>query len=108
MKVYKNIEKDFSVKSNKKITHYKEKLPLFESYGIKNPIHSLMEENILKSGGYLVINPTEALTSIDINSDVRHQKKILNYSLKYKFRSVMKYLNNSTKKYRRINCNRLY
>ena len=48
---------------------YKNKFPLFESYGIKNPINSLSEENIyLKSGGYLVINPTEALTSIDINS----------------------------------------
>ena len=69
MKEYKKLEKDFSVKSNIKITHYNEKLPLFESYGIKNPINSLTEENIyLKSGGYLVINPTEALTSIDINS----------------------------------------
>ena len=69
MKLYKKLEKDFSVKSNKKIIHYKDKLPLFESYGIKNPINSLTEENIyLKSGGYLVINPTEALTSIDINS----------------------------------------
>ena len=69
MKLYKKLEADFSVKSNKKITHYKENHPLFESYGIKNPINSLTEENIyLKSGGYLVINPTEALTSIDINS----------------------------------------
>ena len=69
MKVYKKLEKDFSVKSKKKITQYKEKLPLFENYGIKNPINSLTDENIyLKSGGYLVINPTEALTSIDINS----------------------------------------
>ncbi len=69
MRQYKKLEKDFSVKSNKKIFHYKDKLPLFESYGIKNPINSLTEENIyLKSGGYLVINPTEALTSIDINS----------------------------------------
>ncbi len=69
MKLYKKLEKDFSVKTNKKITHYKDKFPLFESYGIKNPINSLSEENIyLKSGGYLVINPTEALTSIDINS----------------------------------------
>ncbi len=69
MKSYKKLEKDFSVNSNKKITHYKEKQPLFESYGIKNPINILTEENIyLKSGGYLVINPTEALTSIDINS----------------------------------------
>ena len=69
MKEYKKLEKDFSVKSKKKITKYKEKLPLFENYGIKNPINSLTDENIyLKSGGYLVINPTEALTSIDINS----------------------------------------
>ncbi len=69
MKLYKKLEKDFSVKTNKKITHYKNKFPLFESFGIKNPINSLTEEYIyLKSGGYLVINPTEALTSIDINS----------------------------------------
>ena len=69
MNLYKKLEKDFSVKTSKKITHYKEKSPLFENYGIKNPINSLTEENIyLKSGGYLVINPTEALTSIDINS----------------------------------------
>jgi len=69
MKEYKKLESEFSVNRNKKITHYKEKLPLFESYGIKNPINSLSEENIyMKSGGYLVINPTEALTSIDINS----------------------------------------
>ena len=69
MRLYKKLEKDFSVKSNKKITLYKDKLPLFESYGIKNPLNNLTEDNIyLKSGGYLVINPTEALTSIDINS----------------------------------------
>ncbi len=69
MKLYKKLENDFSVKSKKKISHYKDKLPMFENYGIKNPINSLTEENIyLKSGGYLVINPTEALTSIDINS----------------------------------------
>ena len=69
IKLYKKLEKNFSLNSKKKITHYKGKLPLFEYYGIKNPINTLTEENIyLKSGGYLVINPTEALTSIDINS----------------------------------------
>ena len=69
LKEYKKLEEEFSVNKNIKITHYKEKLPLFESFGIKNPINSLSEENIyMKSGGYLVINPTEALTSIDINS----------------------------------------
>ena len=69
LKEYKKTEEEFSANKNKKLTHYKEKLPLFESYGFKNPIKSLSEENIyMKSGGYLVINPTEALTSIDINS----------------------------------------
>ena len=69
LKEYKKLEQEFSVNKDTKITHYKEKLPLFESFGIKNPINSLSEENIyMKSGGYLVINPTEALTSVDINS----------------------------------------
>ena len=69
LKQFKKIENDFSKSKSKKITLYKEKEPLFESYGIKNPIGYLNNQNVyLKSGGYLVINPTEALTSIDINS----------------------------------------
>ncbi len=66
---YKKLEKEFSIGKNKKITHFKNKQSLFESYGIKNPINTLSDENIyMKSGGYIVINPTEALTSVDINS----------------------------------------
>ena len=68
-KEFKKIEKNFT--SNKKsiVKHYKEKGPLLESHGIKNPINSLSQTNVyLKSGSYLVINPTEALTSFDINS----------------------------------------
>ena len=69
LKQFKKIENDLSKGKSKKITLYKEKEPLFESYGIKNPIGYLNNQNVyLKSGGYLVINPTEALTSIDINS----------------------------------------
>ena len=69
LKEYKKLEAAFSMNKKTKIIHYKENLPLFESFGIKNPINSLSEESIyMKSGGYLVINPTEALTSIDINS----------------------------------------
>ena len=45
--LYKKLEKDFSVKSNKKIIHYKDELPLFESYGIKNPINSLNRRKYL-------------------------------------------------------------
>ena len=42
-------------------------LSLHNNYATNN--HYISKENIyLKSGGYLVINPTEALTSIDINS----------------------------------------
>ncbi len=68
-KEFKKIEKNFT--SNKKsiVKHYKEKGPLLESHGIKNTINSLSQTNVyLKSGSYLVINPTEALTSFDINS----------------------------------------
>ena len=69
LKQYKKLEKEFSIGKNSKITHFKNKQSLFESYGIKNPINTLSDENIyMKSGGYIVINPTEALTSIDINS----------------------------------------
>ncbi len=69
LKQFKKIENDLSKGKSKKVTLYKEKEPLFESYGIKNPIGYLNNQNVyLKSGGYLVINPTEALTSIDINS----------------------------------------
>ena len=69
LKQYKKLEKEFSIGKNNKITHFKNKQSLFESYGIKNPINTLSDENIyMKSGGYIVINPTEALTSIDINS----------------------------------------
>ncbi len=67
-KEFKNIEKDFN--SEKTVfKHYKKKGPLLEAYGIKNPINTLTKTNVyLKSGSYLVINPTEALTSFDINS----------------------------------------
>ena len=66
-----------------------------KTYGIKNPINSLTEENIyLKSGGYLVINPTEALTSIDINSGrSTSEKNIEITALNTNLEAVMKYLN---------------
>lgn len=48
---------------------YQDKLPLFVRYQIEDQIEHLYSERVpLKSGGYLVINPTEALVSIDVNS----------------------------------------
>ena len=53
----------------KKIKKYKDKVPLFFSENIEEKLNQIYDSEIkLKSGGYLVINPTEALVSIDINS----------------------------------------
>ena len=53
----------------KKIKKYRGKNPLFIEEGIEQKLNQIFESEIkLRSGGYLVINPTEALVSIDINS----------------------------------------
>lgn len=52
-----------------KIKYYKKPQPIFIEYNIHEQIKSLYSDNVsLPSGGYLVINQTEALTSIDVNS----------------------------------------
>ena len=53
----------------KRIKKYREKIPLFFKENIENKLNDIYNSEIkLNSGGYLVINPTEALVSIDINS----------------------------------------
>jgi len=53
----------------KKIIKYREKVPLFFKENIEEKLNQIYDSEVkLKSGGYLVINPTEALVSIDINS----------------------------------------
>ena len=53
----------------KNIKKYRGKSPLFIEEGIEQRLNQIFESEIkLTSGGYLVINPTEALVSIDINS----------------------------------------
>ena len=55
--------------SVKKIKKYKNKVPLFHSTGIEKYLNKIYDARVtLKSGGYLIINPTEALVAIDINS----------------------------------------
>ena len=52
-----------------RIKHYQETLPLFNHYQIEAQIESAFEREVkLPSGGSIVIDPTEALISIDINS----------------------------------------
>ncbi len=53
----------------KKIKKYRDKVPLFFKEKIESKLYEIFETEVkLKSGGYLVINPTEALVSIDVNS----------------------------------------
>lgn len=54
----------------KRVKQYKdETIPLFHRYQVESQISAMGEPTVtLKSGGYLVINPTEALVSIDVNS----------------------------------------
>jgi ribonuclease E len=48
---------------------YRDPQPLFAKYGVEAQLDAMFSSHVtLKSGGYLVINPTEALVSIDVNS----------------------------------------
>ncbi|MGX5733415.1 Rne/Rng family ribonuclease [Bosea thiooxidans] len=48
---------------------YREQTPLFASFGVESQLDAMFSSTVtLKSGGYLVINQTEALVAIDINS----------------------------------------
>ena len=53
----------------KKVELYSDAVPLFQRFGVEDQLAAMYQPLVqLKSGGYLVINPTEALVSIDINS----------------------------------------
>jgi ribonuclease E len=53
----------------KNVQLYKEDQPVFARYGVENQLDQMFSPQVtLPSGGYLVINPTEALVSIDVNS----------------------------------------
>ncbi|MCC6941394.1 MAG: ribonuclease E/G [Novosphingobium sp.] len=53
----------------KRVQQYVDPVPLFQRYGAEDQLTAMYDPVVqLKSGGYLVINPTEALVSIDINS----------------------------------------
>jgi len=53
----------------RKVKHYSDPVPLFQRSHVEDQLAAMYHPVVqLKSGGYLVINPTEALVSIDINS----------------------------------------
>ncbi len=65
----KNFMKILMPSHVKKIKKFRDKIPLFIKENIENKLNDIYDTQVkLSSGGYLVINPTEALVSIDVNS----------------------------------------
>ena len=65
----KKFMKELMPKNSKYVKKYRGKIPLFHDASIEKELNNIFEPTVkLKSGGYLVINPTEALVAIDINS----------------------------------------
>ena len=52
-----------------RLEHYPGERPIFDLYGVEDEIQKALERKVLlKSGGYLIIDPTEAMTTIDVNT----------------------------------------
>ncbi|MEC7143624.1 MAG: Rne/Rng family ribonuclease [Pseudomonadota bacterium] len=83
----KKFMKELMPKNVKNIKKYRGKKPLFHDANIEKELNNIFEPTVkLKSGGYIVINPTEALVSIDINSgqstkQINIEKTALNTNL---------------------------
>jgi ribonuclease E len=77
----------FMPRNTKYVKKYRGKIPLFHKENIEKDLEKIFEPVAkLKSGGYLVINPTEALVAIDINSgqsikQINIEKTALNTNL---------------------------
>lgn len=74
--IYEVLQSQFAG-MNLSLRLYEDKmLPLYKLYAVETRIHELLDRKVwLKSGGYLVIEPTEALISIDVNSGKCEQGK---------------------------------
>ncbi len=61
--------KAFAPELQKKIIFYEKEVPLFENYGVEVEINRAIDKKVwLRSGGYIIIETTEALTVIDVNT----------------------------------------
>jgi len=60
---------EFTLAGAERIEHYQGERPLFDLYGVEDEIEKALARRVdLKSGGYLIIDQTEALTTIDVNT----------------------------------------
>ncbi|MBE0510847.1 MAG: ribonuclease G [Chromatiales bacterium] len=68
LKVYKFASKFIPGLSNR-IEHYAGERPIFDLYGVEDEIQRALGRKVqLKSGGYLIIDQTEAMTTVDVNT----------------------------------------
>ncbi|MFW5999037.1 MAG: Rne/Rng family ribonuclease [Halanaerobiaceae bacterium] len=52
-----------------RIFHYSGEIPIFKNYGVEKELDRLLQRKVwLESGGYIIIDSTEALVSIDVNT----------------------------------------
>jgi len=60
---------DYNTAAADKLEHYPGERPLFDLHGVEEEIERALSKRVnLKSGGYLIIDQTEALTTIDVNT----------------------------------------
>ena len=60
---------DFISSAVSRLEHYVGERPLFELYGVEDEIERALSRRVnLKSGGYIIIDQTEALTTVDVNT----------------------------------------
>lgn len=65
----KGFAEEFTRNVADKLSHYVAERPLFDLYGVEDEIEKALGRRVdLKSGGYLIIDQTEALTTIDVNT----------------------------------------
>jgi ribonuclease G len=60
---------EFMPAAAEKLQHYKGERPIFDLYGVEEEIAKALGKRVdLKSGGYLIVEQTEALTTVDVNT----------------------------------------
>ncbi len=64
-----NFAREFTLAGAERIEHYQGERPLFDFFGTEDEIEKALARRVdLKSGGYLIIDQTEALTTVDVNT----------------------------------------
>ena len=60
---------DVSAGAKERLEHYSGVVPIFDAYGVEKGLHEVLKPKVwLPSGGFLMIEQTEALTAFDVNS----------------------------------------